>query len=43
LVSSGFLEDAVAGLSRAYEAAGLTPVRVVEDGIWRAIVAERHA
>ncbi len=43
LVSSGFLEDAVAGLSRAYEAGGLTPVRVVEDGIWRAIVAERHA
>src|SRR6266540_1658954 len=39
LISSGFLEDTVAGLSNAYEAAGMTPVRVVEDGIWRAILA----
>jgi ribosomal protein L11 methyltransferase len=39
LITSGFLEDAASGLSRAYEAAGLTVDRVVEEGVWRAIVA----
>ncbi len=39
LISSGFLEDAAAGLGRAYEDAGLTVERVVEEGVWRAIVA----
>jgi len=39
LIASGFLEDAVAGLSGAYEAAGLTVGSVVEDGVWRAIIA----
>ncbi len=43
LITSGFLEDAVAGLSAAYETADLSPVRVVEDGVWRAIVAKRPA
>ncbi len=38
LIASGFLEDAVAGLSCAFESAGLT-VKVVEDGVWRAIMA----
>jgi ribosomal protein L11 methylase PrmA len=41
LISSGFLEDAVAGLSSAYEAVGLTVDRVIEDGVWRAIIAKR--
>jgi ribosomal protein L11 methyltransferase len=41
LITSGFLEDAVDGLRRAYAAAGLTVVRVVEDGVWRAIFARR--
>ena len=39
LFSSGFLEEAVGGLSEAYEGAGLTVERVVEDGVWRAIIA----
>jgi ribosomal protein L11 methyltransferase len=41
LVSSGFLEDAVDGLKRAYVAAGLTVERVDEEGVWRAIVARK--
>jgi len=39
LITSGFLEDAVAGLVLAYEAVGLAVERVVEDGVWRAIIA----
>jgi ribosomal protein L11 methyltransferase len=39
LISSGFLEDAVSGLCKAYKAAGLTPEPVIEDGVWRAIIA----
>jgi ribosomal protein L11 methyltransferase len=39
LITSGFLEDAVAGLSCAFEAAGLTVVNLIEDGVWRAIIA----
>ena len=39
LFSSGFLEEAGGGLSEAYEGAGLTVERVVEDGVWRAIIA----
>ena len=39
LVVSGFLDDAVAALSSAFEAAGLTVLRVVEEGIWRATIA----
>jgi ribosomal protein L11 methyltransferase len=41
LVASGFLEDAVDGLSRAFGSAGLAVRAVMEDGAWRAIVAER--
>jgi ribosomal protein L11 methyltransferase len=39
LITSGFLDDAVAGLSRAFEATGLTVVKVIDDGVWRAIIA----
>jgi len=39
LISSGFLDDAVAGVAGAYEGAGLTVDRVIEDGVWRAIIA----
>ena len=39
LITSGFLEDAVYGLCKAYEAAGLTPEPVIEDGVWRSIIA----
>ncbi len=39
LVASGFLEDAVEGLGRGLEAAGLRVERTVEDGVWRGIVA----
>lgn len=40
-ILSGFLQDAVQGLARAYEAAGLTVRRVEGDGVWRAMVCER--
>jgi ribosomal protein L11 methyltransferase len=43
LIASGFLEDAVDGLKRSFEATGLRVERVVEDGVWRAIVARREA
>ncbi len=43
LIASGFLEDAVEGLSRAFGEAGLVVERVLEDGVWRAIVARRQA
>jgi ribosomal protein L11 methyltransferase len=39
LITSGFLDDAVAGLSRAFEATRLTVVKVIDDGVWRAIIA----
>ncbi len=41
LIASGFLEDAVDGLRAAFEGAGLTIERMVEDGIWRSIIARR--
>jgi hypothetical protein len=40
LIASGFLDDAVAGLSSAFDAAGFAVVTIVEDGVWRAIVAQ---
>ncbi len=43
LVASGFLAEAVDGLTRALEANGLSAERVVEDGVWRAILARRGA
>jgi ribosomal protein L11 methyltransferase len=42
LIASGFLEDAVAGLSSAFEGAGLSVMRADEDGVWRAIIASRR-
>ena len=39
LITSGFLDDAVAGLQKAYKAAAMTPDSVIEDGVWRAIIA----
>jgi ribosomal protein L11 methyltransferase len=41
LIASGFLEDAVAGLRVAFEGAALRIERVVDEGVWRAIVARR--
>ena len=43
LVASGFLDDAADGLGRAFEAAGLRVERVIEDGVWRAVLARREA
>jgi ribosomal protein L11 methylase PrmA len=42
LITSGFLEDAVKDLSRGYRGEGLDIDRVVEDGVWRAIIAKRE-
>jgi ribosomal protein L11 methyltransferase len=42
LIASGFLEDAVAGLRAAFEAQLLRVEEVVEEGVWRAIVATSH-
>lgn len=39
LVTSGFLDDAVGGLTQAYEAAGLAVEAVIEDGVWRTVIA----
>jgi ribosomal protein L11 methyltransferase len=41
LIASGFLDEAVDGLRAAFEGAGLSVERIIEDGIWRAIVARR--
>lgn len=41
LIASGFLEDAVDTLRAAFADAGLAVERVVEDGVWRAIIARR--
>ncbi len=43
LVASGFLEDAVDGLRRAFEAVGLRVESVREDGVWRSIIARKPA
>ena len=39
LIASGFLEDAVERLRRAFKTAGLLVERVADEGVWRAIVA----
>jgi ribosomal protein L11 methyltransferase len=39
LITSGFLEDAVGGLTQAYDAAGLAVDSVVGEGVWRSIIA----
>ncbi|MEO8457466.1 MAG: 50S ribosomal protein L11 methyltransferase [Chloroflexota bacterium] len=41
LIASGFLDEAVGGLRKAFESAGLRVNREIEDGIWRALVVER--
>jgi ribosomal protein L11 methyltransferase len=43
LIASGFLEDAVDGLREAFDRAGFTIERIIEDSIWRAIIARRPA
>jgi ribosomal protein L11 methyltransferase len=43
LIASGFLEDAVEGLRHAFEAAGLRVERVLDEGVWRAILARQGA
>ncbi len=43
LIASGFLEEAVEGLSRALAEGGLALDRVLEDHGWRAIVAYRSS
>ena len=42
LISSGFLDDAVSGLRKVYEAAGLVAEPVMEDGVWRAVFAHKQ-
>ena len=41
LVASGFLEDAVERVKGAFGSQGLLIERVVEEGVWRAILARR--
>ncbi len=41
LIASGFLVEAVGTLRSAFEAVDLAVERVVEDGVWRAILARR--
>ena len=43
LIAGGFLEDGVDSLKRTFEANGLRVERVVEDGIWRTILARRDS
>ncbi len=40
-VASGFLDDAVQGLSRALEESGLSVQQVMVEGVWRALVAAK--
>lgn len=42
LIASGFLEDAVETLKAAFSAEGLAVDRVVEEGVWRCILATRR-
>jgi ribosomal protein L11 methyltransferase len=41
LIASGFLADAVKDLHLSFERAGMHWENTIEDGIWRAIIAER--
>jgi ribosomal protein L11 methyltransferase len=41
LIASGFLEDAVADVSDAFEGAGLPVDETMDEGVWRAIIASR--
>jgi ribosomal protein L11 methyltransferase len=42
VVASGFLDDTVEAVSQAFEASGLAVERVVEEGVWRSVVARRR-
>jgi ribosomal protein L11 methyltransferase len=41
LIASGFLDEAADGVAAAFERSGFLVGRVIEDGIWRAIIAGR--
>jgi ribosomal protein L11 methyltransferase len=41
LIASGFLDEAMDGVCTAFERAGLIVDRIIEEDIWRAIIAER--
>ena len=41
LMASGFLDDAVGTIRTAFDAVDLAVERVVEDGVWRSILARR--
>ncbi|HVP05916.1 MAG TPA: 50S ribosomal protein L11 methyltransferase [Dehalococcoidia bacterium] len=43
LIASGFLDEALASLTAAFQAAGLHSERVIQDGPWRTVVARRPA
>jgi ribosomal protein L11 methyltransferase len=43
LIASGFLDEALDGLTSAFESAGLSIERVIEDGQWRSVIARRPA
>lgn len=43
LIASGFLDEALDGLTSAFEATGLQIERVIEDGQWRSVIARRPA
>jgi ribosomal protein L11 methyltransferase len=41
LIASGFLDEALDGLTSAFKSAGLRIERVIEDGEWRSVIARR--
>jgi ribosomal protein L11 methyltransferase len=41
LIASGFLDEALDGLTSAFESAALRIERVIEDGQWRSVIARR--
>jgi ribosomal protein L11 methyltransferase len=41
LIASGFLDEALNGLTSAFRSAGMQIVRVIEDGQWRSVIARR--
>ncbi len=43
LIASGFLDDAVERLSLAFRSVGLTIDRVVDEGVWRCLIARKPA
>ncbi len=43
LIASGFLDEALDGVTSAFEDAGLRIERVIKDGQWRSVIARRPA